>query len=257
MTCPAKEALVAWIDDQAAPEQARAFAEHVQSCALCSNEVKRLRAVVSQLAQLELAREAPAFTAAFFSKLKAQPAKRPLANAVAVLSMLAVCLAVLVAWPQPQGFEARGGGTAADSRLGFEVYVHESGRAATRLQAGQQLSQAAGYSFVVVNRSQQQQYLMLFALDASAEVHWFYPAFVDPKSDPSSLALPAAPQVRALPEGITPERPAAGPVRFVALFTAAPLHVAEVEARIRKGGLDSLARAHRHLQSLSAELVAP
>ncbi|HTU57791.1 MAG TPA: hypothetical protein VMF89_05145 [Polyangiales bacterium] len=52
-------------------------------------------------------------------------------------------------------------------------------------------------------------------------------------------------------------RPAAGPVRFVALFTAAPLHVAAVEARLRKGGLAVLAGAYPQLQALAAEVVAP
>lgn len=253
MTCPAKEALVAWIDDQVAPDQAGVLAKHVQTCAVCGDEVKRLHAVVSQLAQLELAREAPAFTSALSAKLRTPPTKRPLV--IAALGAFVACLAVLGGWQQQRGFEARGGGTSIDSRLGFEVYVHEPGRAPARLQAGQRLSRAAGYSFVVLNRSQQQQYLMLFALDARAEVHWFYPAFVDPKRDPRSLLVPASPQVRALPDGITPERPAAGPARFVALFTTAPLRVAEVEARVRAGGLDALARAHPQLQTLSAELV--
>jgi hypothetical protein len=253
VTCPAKEALVAWIDEQVRPDQARVLATHVQSCALCADEVKRLRAAVGQLAQLELAQEAPAFTSALLTKLRARPAKRPLAPALAVIAALAACLVV---WQQQRGFEPRGGGSAIDSRLGFEVYVHEPGLASARLQAGQRLALTAGYSFVVVNRSQEQQYLMLFALDARAAVHWFYPAFLDPKSDPRSLLVPAAPQVRALPEGITPDRSAPGPVRFVALFTAAPLRVADVEARIRSGGLDALARAHPQLQALSAELVS-
>ena len=252
MTCPAEEALSAWVDGQGD----QALSQHVRSCAACAKQVEQLRAVVRELAQLELAREAPAFTSAVQAKLGARPAKRPFVPLFAAGAVLAACLAVLGVWPQQQGFEARGGGDATGSRLGFEVYVHQKGRAAARLAEAQRVSTSTGYSFVVLNRSHQQQYLMLFALDAHKDVHWFYPAFVDPKSDPSSLLVPAAPEVRALPEGITPERAAAGPVRFVALFTAAPLRVAEIEARVRAGGFDGLARAYPQLQALSAVLVA-
>lgn len=180
--------------------------------------------------------------------------------------MAAICLASLGVMRLDQGrhetagtFAARGDAPRRGSRLGFEIYAHEPGKQPVRIHEGQRLRADTGYSFVVLNRSQKRQSLLLFAVDARSDVHWFYPAFLEPATDPHSIVVDVRPQVQPLPDGITPDSPAPGPMRFVGVFSKAPLRVSEVEASLRSGGLPALSRAHpdAEVQWLQAELVAP
>ena len=60
--------------------------------------------------------------------------------------------------------------------------------------------------------------VMLFGLDARGDVHWFYLAWLDPEAAPEATRLPGDVQVHDLPEGVTPENPAPGRFRVVAVF---------------------------------------
>lgn len=256
MTCPGFETLAAWADGQLTVERHRQLAQHLGQCARCAEQAARVSGLQRSLQRLTLAPESPAFTAALRGKLAGARTRRRsslLGIAGALAGALLVALALGRTSP-PDGLAARGGGSG--SRFGFEVRAHLPGRAPLRVREGQRLDARSGYAFVVHNRSHKQQYLMLFAVDAASEVHWFYPAFLDPGSDPESLRIPETPAVRALPEGITPERPAPGAFRIVGLFSPGPLHISEVEARVQAGGLPALARAHpeAELQVLQAEL---
>ena len=64
--------------------------------------------------------------------------------------------------------------------------------------------------------------------------------------------------MRALPEGITPDAPAPGWLRFVAVFTPEALFVHDIEALLAAGGLAALSRAHpgAEVHVLSVELRA-
>lgn len=255
--CPASEEWAAWASGEVTVERHRRLTEHAVSCRRCALEAERLRTLTAELRCIALAPAAPGFTAAVLSKLHTP--RRPRWQLTAAGAACVVLLGlVLVRQDTQTGFAARGAGAARGSRVGCEVYVHEPGHAALRLQAGQRVKSEAGYSFVISNRSQEQQHLMLFALDARAELHWFYPAFEAPDHDPSSVVVPATPQVQALPEGVTPEDPAPGPIQFVALFSPTALRVSEVEARVKAGGLSALTSVHAgvQLQVLPAVLSA-
>lgn len=256
MKCPAGEALLACAEG--APDDS----QHLASCRSCALQVQRLRALASALQGLSLAQPAPTFTAALRRRMAA-PRRSSWRNPLLAAASLCAALAMLVlgrALPDVRGtFSVRGASGAKSQRLGFEVYVHEPGRPPARLERDQQVSAAAGYSFVVWNRSHAAQHVMLFAVDAAREVHWFYPAFVDPATDPQSIEVAATPEVRALAEGVTPDHAAPGPIEFVGLFTAAALRVSSVEALIRERGPTALARAHNVLaiQVWRASVRAP
>jgi hypothetical protein len=72
-------------------------------------------------------------------------------------------------------------------------------------------------------------YLLAYALDARGEVHWLYPAWLDPRTDPRSVTLDAALVQRALPESVVLEDVAPGPLTFVLVTTRAPLRVSSIE----------------------------
>jgi len=269
--CPRPEVLAAWADGQVARELGEQLGSHTRGCSACARRVEHLRLLPSELARLTLAPAAAGFSAQVVAKLgSAQPtrtrSRRALlragaATGVFVAALALWMLAVLPRLPSARrGAEltARGAPSARSARVGFEVYAHQPGQAPKRLRAGQALDARSGYSFVVHNRGGRALQLMLFAVDARRDVHWFYPAFLDANTDPRSIRIDAQPQVQALPEGITPDGPALGPIEFLAVFTTAPLSVTEIEALLRAAGPDAIARAHPDavLQRMSAELRA-
>jgi hypothetical protein len=96
-------------------------------------------------------------------------------------------------------------------------------------------------------------YLMVFAVDAEAEVHWIVPGWSDPAQNPRSVLLPPS---SALPAsaGRTPEGPAAGKLQLRSLLSRAPLDVHSVEALLR--ARRPLAAADdRHLRTLEMMVV--
>ncbi|MEK6609105.1 MAG: hypothetical protein AABZ30_15715 [Myxococcota bacterium] len=70
-------------------------------------------------------------------------------------------------------------------------------------------------------------WLMVYAVDASGSVRWYYPAFEAPGQDPSSIAIAAGSGVE-LPDQVRHPL-AAGPMRLHALFSRAALRVTDVE----------------------------
>ncbi|HVZ34957.1 MAG TPA: hypothetical protein VG963_21165 [Polyangiaceae bacterium] len=97
--------------------------------------------------------------------------------------------------------------------------------------------------------------LAVFALDAQSEVHWIYPAYVDPDSNPESISI--APRVldRMLGEVVEPDAPAVGPFRVFAVFSRAPIAVRTVEAHRRELSAAELPAflAGAHVQQWSVE----
>jgi hypothetical protein len=258
VNCPAPAALTAWVDGDVTIDQHRRLTEHASQCPACAAHAERLRVLTMELRTLQLAPVAPGFSDALARKLTPRAPRRLMLMAAGIATCAA--LLALTASLDHGHFAARGGGGAAlRDRLGFEVYVHEAGRDPVRLAPKQQIRADASYTFVVLNRSHRPQQLALFALDASAELHWFYPAFLKADSDPQSIVVPASPEIQALAEGVTPEGPAQGPISFVGVFSATPLHVSDVEARIRAGGLKALIQAFpaANVVVLHAELRAP
>jgi len=76
-------------------------------------------------------------------------------------------------------------------------------------------------------------YFMAFAVDAAHQIRWYYPAYEAAGTDPASLAIRSGARAVALPDAIEHDL-AAGPIVFYGVFTRAPLHVREVERRIRE-----------------------
>src|SRR6185295_3909313 len=76
-------------------------------------------------------------------------------------------------------------------------------------------------------------FLMVFAVDAAAQIHWYYPAYETAGADPSSVAIEYDGRGRALPDAIEHALPV-GPLVFYAVFTRTPLHVLDVERRMNE-----------------------
>jgi hypothetical protein len=125
-------------------------------------------------------------------------------------------------------------GTALERWVGIETFLHR-GQTRARLEDGGTLSPSDGLTFTVHNRSGRRLWLMIFGIDAEERVHWFYP-----EVGGRSIAVAAAPQSVALPEGVTPEEAVPGRFHLIALFSDRALETGEIERRIRDQGLDRL-----------------
>lgn len=76
-------------------------------------------------------------------------------------------------------------------------------------------------------------YLMIFAIDAAREIHWYYPAYEAASTDPASLAIEPGGSEVGLSDAIRHDlRP--GPLVIYAVFTRAPMRVLDVERRLRE-----------------------
>jgi hypothetical protein len=76
-------------------------------------------------------------------------------------------------------------------------------------------------------------FLMVYAVDAVGQIHWYYPAYDVAGTDPSSIAIEHDGRGRSLPDAIEHDL-ATGPLVFYAVFSRTPLHVLDVERRMNE-----------------------
>jgi hypothetical protein len=126
---------------------------------------------------------------------------------------------------------ARGSRGATKEGLGVEVLVVRAGQSLP--VEGATLHRGDGFAVRYWKTTMEPTYLMAFAIDAAGELHWIYPAFLDPASEPPAFPL-AVGEDRLLGEVFEPESPAPGPLRVVAIITSEPLTIHVVEERLGK-----------------------
>jgi hypothetical protein len=200
---------------------------------------RRVRAALA-----EAAAAPPAPAGADAGRPAAAPARRPgplpghrwpLLALVASVALVPALLAVQQrpgggARPLPGSFGARGDGAARAAATGAEVLLVRDGRPLP--VGGQTLRPADALAVRVGNRGARPLYLMAFGVDAAGEVHWLYPPYRDPASDPRALRIEAGAPPRLLDELVAPDGAAAGPLQLYTLLLPAPLTVRAVERRL-------------------------
>jgi hypothetical protein len=244
--CSTTEELILLIDGELTENRSARVRSHVETCAACRAEAEALRALVRDVAHPIAPR--PDAVARLLARLDDAPtivAKKPwerspsaaLAGALAGAIALAAALA-LVLGPRmtdhagvSRDLTARGGPMARslERDVGVTVYRRGSDRL-DALAAGEELGPDAAYAVTYRNLGAAgSAYLMVFAQDASLDLHWIAPAWVDPSLDPASESLAHA-ETEAPPiEAIALERPAGGPLHVFTLVTSRPLRVSDVE----------------------------
>jgi hypothetical protein len=135
--------------------------------------------------------------------------------------------------PDPQEVIAARGVAEARVSATVQAFVGRTapGQAAALLE-GAQLGPGDGILVRYSNPSEGRAFLMVFALDATREIHWLHPAYLDAASDPASLELRPGAAGQTLDEVAEPEDPAAGALAVYALLSEEPLTVKAVEARL-------------------------
>ena len=260
--CPDESELFVLLDE---PESAGAVAEHVTTCAACRAKRDELALAMDALRQPVRAYDADAFVARLEREIRRQPSHGPVveprrARLRRVLYLAGGALAVaatiaLVPRLAHRGdteigeLTARGlaveAGAARDVDLSLDV-VERDGKETTVTSAASKVRVPASAHLLLsyATRSAQRPFhLLCFAVDASSEVHWLYPAFEDASTDPESIALlPGTPSTPMSTEALLDDLPP-GRTRVFALLSPRPMHVSDVEhldeSRLHTSGLEA------------------
>jgi hypothetical protein len=232
--CPRDTELLRFADADLSPEQLRRLEKHLEVCGTCAKQVMALNELCA-----DVAAEVPApawnvaeHVAGVMKRLE-EPVTAPrrlfwTLGGGALLAAAATAL-LFSARSQPPELAARGVAVAPSlSRdVGVQLYAQES--ALRPLGSGSGIRTDTALTAGLRNLGSQRAHLLLFAIDARHAVHWIAPEFTAPGSDPEATSIAAATGERLLPSAAVFDDLAPGPLRVVAVITATPTHVSEVE----------------------------
>jgi hypothetical protein len=252
MKCPEDKLWLSLELGEVTQNEARALEEHEAHCVTCKDVRRAQRTLLDDLAAPpELGKSEDAFVAQVMGACERSataPAPAPAPGwrswqrwgaVVAVAAGVTLWMARPHAPTEIDGVVARGSGRHVGP-VSVEV-LRIRGTAAVPIE-GASLAPGDGIAVRYWNTSSERRFLAVFALDAGETVHWIHPAYLDPSSNPTSIALRPSAQGELLDEVVEPERPAFGPLRVVALLSREPISVRTVEGR--------LATKHRSIAEL-------
>jgi hypothetical protein len=154
---------------------------------------------------------------------------------------LAAAIVLLVVLPRrllDSGFSPRGGESApAAGGAGLVVFripaLGRQGQPAERV--GAVIRGGDGLAFSYLNPPEvAATHLMVFAVDGSGRVYWFWPEWRLATDNPTALPIQVSPTAVELPEGVRHDLPP-GPLTLYALFARHPYDVRHVEAVVAAG----------------------
>ncbi|HET9959983.1 MAG TPA: hypothetical protein VFQ61_36070 [Polyangiaceae bacterium] len=140
-------------------------------------------------------------------------------------------------WPprkEDEGLRPKSNGAQLEGARWAGVHVFRVAGQAAPEPLGARLKSGDGLVFTYTNLGAHPfRYLMIFAVDASDQVHWFYPAYESVGEDPVSIPIAGGLASAALGELVQHDF-AEGPLFVYALFTNVPARVLQVEAWLRE-----------------------
>jgi hypothetical protein len=252
--CPDREELAAWLDREVGQRRAEAIQHHVAVCSVCIARVAAIEQLIACLRAPAFA-PSPGAVGDVLARLDTPAPRRVprtwLAGAMATAAIALAALAIrpstgsgggesAIRMPDPgDGFQPRGGGSGGlerhvDARL-YAVAppgaASPGGPRVAALAAGAAVrgdtAFTLGYRNLAADRAL---WLLSFAVDASGEIHWLYPAYSRADEDPVAVRLSIASAEILMPDSVVLERPAAGRMRVMVLIAPAPLRVSAIEA---------------------------
>ncbi len=236
--CPPDEEWVRFVDGEVTANRAGELAAHTDDCRRCRRQVEELRALTKDIAA-PIAEPDSEAVARVMREVRgadgpaaARSARRPLwvlAGAAGVAAVAAVLLLMARGEPESE-FRARGGPSMDTIRRNIGLFVYADGQP---LRQDAEVRPEAAYQLGYTNLFQDPRdsvYLLLFAVDSAAEVHWLFPGFTDPESDPAAILLSRAASEVMLPDSVVLEAPPPGPMRVVAVLGDTPLSVSDIES---------------------------
>jgi hypothetical protein len=242
MTCPSEDSMLRATLGDLCVNELRELQHHQRGCARC-------RGVQTSLEQLTMDLRAPApsaegdeerFTASVLEACRAQTRRsaraqpsalrRLIVAAFAAVAILGLALPAGRPGARGETWTARGSSPAVPTIAFADLYYLRKG--VMLPLAGATLIDGDAFVVRCTNRGAASSYLAVFALDARGDVHWIYPAYLDPDSDPQSIPVAAQTRDLMLDEVVEPEAPAVGELRVIALSSDTPLRVHEIERQL-------------------------
>lgn len=235
MSCPSQEELMGHLIDDSAITAVNA---HVADCAQCRASLKELSEITGrigadpgELDEPDLAKDVMELI-----RLGQVPAPinkpRRLLYLAPVLAAAASVMLYVAVDTQPE-FQARtGSAIKADRWISIDVYrshTEQTGyqRVTTQIRPDDALA------FAVTNRPPSEyQYGMIFAVDSSARVFWYYPAYLEAGSDPTSIEIRPGPKPQELGDAVRHDL-SPGWLRVFGVLTREPLKVEQVESIVQ------------------------
>jgi hypothetical protein len=198
-----------------------------------------LSAPVPELAQLDLVARVQTALAqpSRASSTRGRVLMRSLAAAAALVAVAVMLRDVSQHGSSASEFRAKSSGSAvAASRRWAGIQVHRIDAAGKSERADEQLTAQDDLVFSYANLGPAPfDYLMIFAVDASGKVYWFYPAYERQDTDPPAVAIQKSASEAPLPDLIHHDF-AYGPLSIYGLFARHPLRVSQVEAWLGEHG---------------------
>jgi hypothetical protein len=236
--------IAVFVAGAAEPQQQSRFAEHLAACEACAKTAQTYENLVGPLATTALEQAPRGLADDLWRRAHQENVVRPdfrkqrRTVLMPTFAAIAACAALAVFVPkamQDDSSEFRAKGTVSDANgvVGFDVYRLATGAAEARLASGS-MHMNEGLMFTIRNRgTKPASYLMIVAVDAKNDAFWYYPEFTSADSDPQSVKIEAADDVRlsdVVTHDLTP-----GKLTVYALFTDTPLRVSTIEAQVAAG----------------------
>jgi hypothetical protein len=255
MSCPTADTLLLDELGELPVNRREGVRAHVDGCPRCLAEQAALRTMMADLRPAANANDdGPLFGARVLAAARSMPQapraipRRGRARSAFTAAVLAAAIVAAV-WLVPRRgadvrrqssdettrpvagtLAARGDGLSTAERLSAEILLVRDDKLLP--VAGRAIRRSDGLAVRVTNLSGSDMHLMAFAWDAAGEVHWLYPAYLDERTNPRSVAIAAGSKPRLLGDVVQPDGAHSGPLRLVTLFAVSPLTVKDVEARL-------------------------
>lgn len=251
---PTDDELLAMLEGELTSSRAGTIDTHIHSCASCRARLRRLSDTLDAVGTVETESASIDLVRSINERIDHPEPNRP-KQARAWVWALAVAVAglgLLLPLAQQEEIRSKAGAARPSERwTGIRVFrLGEEGPS----PVSDLVRPDDDLLFAYANLGDHPaEHLMIFGVDRSGRVYWYYPAHRDPTLDPGSIPIQPA-SSRELREKIRhPLEP--GHLTLHALFTNEPLLVSEVEEAVAEGHLQDLA-ADGTLQTLHLE-VAP
>ena len=238
--CPTETELLAFADADLSPEQLQRVEQHLEVCSSCARQVVGLSRLIEDIAaplapaDQDIGEHVASVMKRLDEPVRAEPTRALMWGAVAV-AVLAAAAALLFVRGQSSEREqgqlaARGGSTepALSRDVGVQLYTQATELRA--LTAGSKIGAQSSLTAGLRNTGRTPVYLLLFAVDARHEVHWIAPEFTVPGSNPRAVQVAPQAEERLLPTAAVFDDLTPGPLRLIALLSAEPSSVADVES---------------------------
>jgi len=233
-TCPSHQEWLSLIDGEATENRAAELRTHASDCSRCAHELEKQRHLIRDLAApVPVSADAVATVMRRLGNAKS-PARRfgwrgwTLAGGALAVAAAAAFLVVTAAGTHEGTFSARGHRVPWTQKVGAEVWAID--HSPRKLEAGSALSPATAIVASYHNVDVAAAYLLVFAIDARGEIHWAYPGFEDPKTDPAAVRLEPLQMKKVLRDSVMLDDLPVGPVELVTFISREPLHVSHIES---------------------------